>query len=382
MKVALIIERIDTALGGGERSVSELADALRQKGVDVTILAAKGGVTSENIKYLCSDISSKRICLSVFAKKIKAHLKENNYDIVHSALPLDVADIYQPRGGSYLEAMIRNADSYESRFVSSLKKITHFTNLRRREMIKAEKKICLNCPNIKIAVLSGYVKKQFIDHYDIDESRVALIANGVALKKVPGADDVNDIRAKWFGDLGIKNGRILFFAANNFRLKGLASLIKAMAMVDGISLVVAGSGKSVKYIQLAKKLNVAGRILFTGPLGDITPAIYAADIAVLPTYYDPCSRFILEGLAAEKPVITTKYNGAAEMFSDGRHGRIISQPDDVNSLAEAIAFCLITDNAEKIAKAIANDGLRDKISIDRHARQMIRLYDEMIRIRS
>jgi len=242
MKVAIIIERMDTALGGAERSVSQLADALREKGVDVTILTAKGDVESENVKQLCGNIGGKRISLSTFSQAIKFHLKENKYDIVHSTLPVDVADIYQPRGGSYLEAMLRNADSYGSGFVSSLKKMTHFTNLRRLEMIKAEKRICCNFSNIKIAALSEYVKKQFIAHYNIDESRIAMIANGVALKTAVNADDVSDIRAKWCDDFGIENGAVLLFAANNFRLKGLGSLIKAIARVDGAYLVVAGSG--------------------------------------------------------------------------------------------------------------------------------------------
>lgn len=382
MKVALIIERTDTALGGAERSISQLADALISQGVDVTILAAKGDARSENVKFLCGDTAGKRISLSIFSRAIKAHLKENNYDIIHSTLPIETADIYQPRGGSYLEAMIRNADSYESSFVSSFKKITHFTNLRRLEMIRAEKMICRNFPNIKIAALSEYVKQHFITHYNIDESRVAVIANGVALKTHPNEDEVSALRAKWCDLMGVKNGPILLFAANNFRLKGLGPLIKAMTLIDGVCLVVAGSDRGVKYIQLAKKLNVANRILFTGAIGDITPAIAAADVAVLPTYYDPCSRFILEGLAAGKPVITTRYNGAAEQFSDEKHGRILAQPDDVKRLAEAIDFCTDQNNAENIAKAIAQDALAGKISIDRHVREMIKLYEEIIQTRS
>lgn len=377
MKVAIIIERTDTALGGAERSVSQLADALIDSGVDVTILAAKGSRQSENVKYLCADTAAKRISLSVFSRAIKAHLNENKYDIIHSTLPLDVADIYQPRGGSYLEAMIRNADSYESSFVSSFKKMTHFTNRRRFEMIKAEKRICCECPNIKIAALSEYVKQQFITHYNIDESRIAMIANGVALKTPPNADEVSSLRDKWCDILGTKNGPILLFAANNFRLKGLASLIKAMALTDEPYLVVAGSGKPDKYLKLAEKLKVAPRILFAGSISDITPAIAASDVAILPTYYDPCSRFILEGLAAKKPVITTSCNGAAEMFTDGTHGKIISQPDDIKGLTEAIAFCTNPDNAENMSKAIAQDRLRDKISIDRHVREMTHLYENI-----
>jgi hypothetical protein len=137
IKTAIIIERVNVALGGAERSISELARQLATAGVDVTILAAKGDYQSQNTKVLCNDYPGKRTPLNVFAKALKQHLGQNDYDIIHSTLPFDFADIYQPRGGSYLEAMIRNADSYENAFVRFFKKATHFTNLKRYAMVKA-----------------------------------------------------------------------------------------------------------------------------------------------------------------------------------------------------------------------------------------------------
>ena len=378
IKVALIIERADTELGGAERSIAQLAAALAKKGADVTILAAKANTDSPNVKQLCSDITSKRIPLSVFANKLKQHLQQNSYDIIHSTLPLDFADIYQPRGGSYIEAMLRNADSWPKPIVARFKKLTHFTNFRRAGLIKAEKTLCLNCPTITIAALSEYVRQQFLTHYNIDSKRVVTIANGIAIND-PTLQTASGIRDKFPSD-----AKILLFAANNFRLKGLTPLIKTLAAIDKtppVCLVVAGSDKPDKYRRLAESLNIAERITFAGKVSEITAAITESDTVILPTYYDPCSRFILEGLAAAKPVITTKFNGAAEIFTDRTHGRIIDHPDDITSLTEAIIFCTDPDNADNISKAIVEDNLKDNISIDRHVQQLMELYEQIIKDR-
>ena len=377
IKVALIIERTDTDLGGAEISTSQLAAALTKSGVDVTVLAAKANADLPNVKQLCGDITGKRIALSVFANAIKQHLQQNACDIVHSTLPLDFADIYQPRGGSYLEAMLRNADSWPGPVVARFKKLTHFTNFRRTGLIRAEKNLCLNCPGITIAALSEYVKHQFLAHYKIDSERVVTIANGIALNDTADTRMVSGIRDKF-----PENARVLLFAANNFRLKGLTPLIKALAAIDKtppVCLVVAGGDNPMKYRRLAENLNVADRIDFAGKISEMTAAVAASDAVILPTYYDPCSRFILEGLAAAKPVITTKFNGAAEVFADRIHGRVIDRPDDIESLAEAIGFCTDPAGADNISKAIVRDNLRDKISIDRHVRQLTELYERIIK---
>src|SRR4030043_1006868 len=97
MKVAIIIERADINLGGAERSVFELAEAISKTGIEVDILAAKGYRETKNIHILCGDNQSKRTGYFTFAKAIKRHLSENRYDLIHSVLPFTFADIYQPR---------------------------------------------------------------------------------------------------------------------------------------------------------------------------------------------------------------------------------------------------------------------------------------------
>jgi glycosyltransferase involved in cell wall biosynthesis len=83
-------------------------------------------------------------------------------------------------------------------------------------------------------------------------------------------------------------------------------------------------------------------------------------------------------LAVAKPVITTRYNGAAELFVNNRHGIVIDSPENIEALAEAMSFYADPANVEQAANAIVEDNLREKISIGRHAKQMVELYQSIL----
>ncbi len=387
MKVAIIIERYDISLGGAEWLVFELASALSQLGIDVDILAAQGDSNAVNVHILYPAGHSKRISLASFAKLISNYIGRNHYDIIHSAIPLTFADVYQPPGGSFAEAIIRNAASYRNKLLFSYKKATAFTNWRRTEMLWAEKKLCRDPNGPIIAALSNYVKDQFINHYNLDSERIALVPNGVKVDNEVDAGIAEKLKSQIFQQLEIEssaNPVFFLFGANNFRLKGLNVLMQALALLDKSQtprspyLIVAGSGKINKFRSLAEKMNLGKKIVFLGHLPNIQNVMSISDVAVLPTFYDPCSRYILEALAACKPVITTKFNGASDFFVNNRHGKVIDNPENVNALAEAIRYFIDTKNIENASQAIIEDNLKENISIGRAAGQLIDVFESIL----
>jgi len=387
MKVAIIIERYDISLGGAEWLVYELASALCKLGVDVDILAAQGNSSAANVRILCPEGQRKRISLASFAKLISNYLGTNRYDIVHSLIPLTFADVYQPPGGSFAETIIRNAASYRNSFISSYKKATAFTNLRRTEMLWAEKKLCRDPNGPVIAALSNYVKEQFINHYNLQNERIALVPNGVKVENEVDTEIADKLKKEIFQQLAIEspaNPVFFLFGANNFRLKGLGVLTEAMKLLENSQipripyLIVAGGGKINKYRSLAEKLNVNKKIAFLGHLPHIQNTLSISDVAVLPTFFDPCSRFILEALAACKPVITTKFNGASDFFVNKRHGKVLDTPENIDALAQAIRYFTETKNIKNASKAIIEDNLKENISIDRAARQLLDVYESIL----
>jgi glycosyltransferase involved in cell wall biosynthesis len=381
--VALIIERTITALGGAERSIAELAEELARQGIDVHILAAAGR-PAENTAILCSGNPRKRTSFYTFEKALRQHLSKNHYDIIHSTLPFDFADIYQPRGGSYKEAMLQNTASFSSPAVRRWKRYTHVLNFRRTAFLNAEKKLCSTGHKTVIAALSDYVRQHFISHYGLTDQRIVTIANGVNTAHLVNTSYADLFRRQILSSLspGIQDKAVLFlFAANNFRLKGLRELILAWAgtIKNDLSvpavLVIAGSDKPALYQKLARVKGMDSHIVFCGPQKDAFSALSACDAAILPSWYDPCSRFILEALALAKPVVTTQFNGACEQYQANRHGFVLDNPASIEAMSNAIRALCHSQTRIDFATAIRQDDLKEKISITRHVGQLLKVYD-------
>jgi UDP-glucose:(heptosyl)LPS alpha-1,3-glucosyltransferase len=310
--------------------------------------------------------------------------------MIHSILPFDFVDVYQPRDGAYVESALRKAASFSNRFVQSFKKATFLLNLRRAALIRAERQLADKPDGPIVAAISNYVAEQFRRHYDLNDNRIAVIPNGVKTGEPPDKNRVNRFREQILAGLGLKetDHPVLFlFAGHNFKRKGLDCLIRAMQPVSiqpagrQAFLVVAGADKSAGYLRLAGKLNVRQRVLFLGKVSNIADAIAATDVAVLPTFYDPCSRFILEALAAGKPVITTRFNGAVDFFTDNRHGKVVDKPDNVAALADALMYFTNLANIQKASQAIIADKIKENVSVTRLATQLKGLYEGILKNR-
>ena len=389
-RVALIIERADIALGGAERSMFEVAEALSALGLRVDLLAAKGVSDADNVHVLCGDFPGKRVPLSVFGNAVQHHLARSDYDVVHSVLPFEFADLYQPRGGTYAESALRSAASYSNPLVRCWKRATASTNLRRSTLLRAERRLCHGSEGPLIGALSHYVADQFREHYATDPKRIVLTLNGVNVGPQIDPEAASSTRRRFtdhFGTKGIEEPILFLFAAHNFRLKGLRPLIQALQAACGtrterpVGLIVAGANRNDDYLKLSKHLGVEEHVLFLGSVGQIRDLLPAIDVGVLPTFYDPSSRFILEALAAGRPVITTRFNGAIDHFTNNRHGIAIDAPDNISALANAIGHFTNNTNLQKASQAIREDDLVSKVSIRRVAREIHRLHQSIIKAR-
>lgn len=380
--MALIIERTEVSLGGAERSIRELTEALRRRGLRVTLLAATGQ-RDEGTIPLCGS-GSGRVSFARFEKALARHFADHDYDIVHSTLPFSFCDVYQPRGGSYREAMLRNAASYRRPKIRTWKRWTGWLNWRRASLLRAERLLCRRCEGTILAALSEYVREQFVRHYSVPEERIAVIPNGVQLADPVKTELIEEFRGRIRTETKVAEGEdpaIYLFAANNFRLKGLGPLLEAMKLASSwpsarpVVTVVAGSGPAGAYLQRARRMGIAERIVFLGSARDLRTAIAGCDTAILPTYYDPASRFVLEALAAGRPVITTRFNGAAERIEHQRHGIVLRDPEDIETMATALVRLSHPDLVRRMSSAILQDHLPESVSIDRHAERLAILYD-------
>ena len=79
-------------------------------------------------------------------------------------------------------------------------------------------------------------------------------------------------------------------------------------------LIIGKEKKQKQYEQLAIKLNLSQNTLFLGAQTEVSRFYAASDIFLFPTIYEPCSNATLEAASFENAILTTKQNGAGELF--------------------------------------------------------------------
>ncbi|HOO17298.1 MAG: glycosyltransferase family 4 protein [Phycisphaerae bacterium] len=393
MKVALIQETIEAARGGAETSTRQMASHLAALGLEVTVVCAAGarqGALSapfeeDEVSYrpLPARGVSRTLRSQRFLRAAAGFCRTSQFDIVHAITPCAVADVYQPRGGTLPETVRRSTAMVRRPLLRRLRHLGKLMNMRQRWLCAVERRLLAPGSEVHVAALSEYVRRQVLTDYSVVPQRVHLIFNGVEVAALEEPERAAH-RAAVRTQLGIpEHAALVLFVAHNFRLKGLRELIQAGALdrEDGPRWLLAVVGRDApgQYLRLASRLGIADRVRFLGSQTDLRPWYAAADVLAHPTWYDPCSRVVLEALSLGLPVVTTRWNGAAEVLEPGKHGAVIETPADTAALAAAIAEAL--DPAVRCACRADAPRLRALVSMERHARQLLALYEEILAAR-
>jgi len=163
---------------------------------------------------------------------------------------------------------------------------------------------------------------------------------------------------------------------HNYKLKGLEPLLHAIAAMPEMpfQLLICGSAHYERFARQAERLGIADRVKFLGFVADVRRCFFAADFLVHPTFYDPCSLVVLEALACGLPVITSRYNGAAELLKPPRDGFVIDNPHDDEQLADYME--LLRDPARRAACSQAARRTAQQWTFDAHYRKLLAVLEE------
>lgn len=391
MRVALIAEQVDVRRGGAETSTVQMAEALRAAGVDVTFVLAESARTAQTTAAttewpqirVAAAGATKAARTRAFLDGVERLLCERRFDISHALVPVRGCSIYQPRGGLIPETVERTLAVTPAGWRRSLKGWFRRLNHRQRMLARREMEVLSAPDGPVVACVSQYVARQ-IEQWAprIPRKRIAIVFNGVAIAPLTGAERERRraaLRLTW----GVApETPLLGFLAHNYRLKGLRELLVALAQLAretsdaaarvSPALMVVGRGSIGPWRRLASRFGVADQVHFVGALEDPRDLLAAIDALVHPTWYDPCSRVVLESLALGVPVLTTRWNGAAEIMREGTHGFVVDSPRDAAVLAAGIARVLHPEVAQACRDA-ANQ-TRPFISMEQHAAGLLDAY--------
>jgi len=382
VKIGVVIERLEAWRGGAETSTLELCRLLVERGHEVHVITTTNCQSLPNIIFHTLKhsalIPSRRV--ANFARRAALFIPSQSFDVVLAISLLPEADVYQPRGGLLAETLARNVYTHKSASRRLLKRALMAINVKQRSMLDLERRV-FRPDGPLIACVSNYVARQCEEYYDATPPRTRVIFNGVH-PRVPEAEEWNGMRVHLRKELELQDDDLLLlFLAHNFRLKGLYPLLETASRLvvggfTGFHLLVVGRDNVVPFQKHIESLGLQRFVTFMGPTQRATAFYAACDVCVHPTYYDPCSRVVLESLYHGIPVITTSFNGAAEAMQDGREGFVIQSPEDIGMWARRITDLSSAELRRKMSENAVK--LREQISMKRHVAELDSLFHEIV----
>jgi UDP-glucose:(heptosyl)LPS alpha-1,3-glucosyltransferase len=340
MKIGLQIERFDPQAGGAEAYTCELTRRLLDQGHAVHLITRSWMLLPAGVQVHAVPAGGflRWGRDRSFARNADALAATQDLDVVLSMGKTFAMDVLQPHGGTVRGSQQQNLALIASPLYRTLKALFNRISPKHVAARRRETRQYARRPLSHLVAISQMVARDMRRFYNVPENRLHLVYNGVDLLRFH-PQRLAALRSAARRHLGIgTDQRVFALIAHNFKLKGVAQLIEAAAIVNSskkdFRVLIAGKGKARCYQTLARKLGCAERIVFAGAVEQIENIYAAADVYVHPTWYDPCSLVVLEALACGLPVITSRFNGAGEIIAAGREGFLVDTPRDIECLAE------------------------------------------------
>jgi len=341
MKFATAILDFSRRRGGAERYVVDLCTRMAKEGHEVHVYAEHWeeegqGIHLHRVKTLSFP---KSLRLLSFAIKATREMKKGDYDVTLGVGNTLEANVLQPHGGVHRAWFWRSLRAYNNPIMWTMKYLGRVLSFKQWVSGWIENAPYRGKTLPRIIAISDMVKQDIIRWYKIPEEKITIVYNGVDIERFhPRNRQFRDEVRKRHG---IGEEFVILFVSNNFRMKGLGFLIKALVHLkkEGhlpCKLLILGRDRRDSYLRLAKRMGVFKQIVFAGSTDEPEKYYGAADLLVHPTFYDACSLTVLEALASGLPVITTSSNGASGVMAQSLDWLIISDPRDEKKIGQKI----------------------------------------------
>ena len=236
----------------------------------------------------------------------------------------------------------------------------------------------------RVITCSHYMRGHVADIFELDESRVTVIPNGIDPLDLQPVDDLEQLRAEFAApdeQLVLLVGRLVYEKGFQLALEALPPIIER---VGNVRFLVAGSGTHEEELkEQAEQLGLMEHGTFMGWIGDdVLHSLYRiADLCVVPSLYEPFGLVALEAMASGCPCIVADTGGLREVVPAGEKVGLRFNGGDPEHLGVMIERMLTDDELRERLIAEASEHV---LSFDWAdvARQTSRLYGETIAARS
>jgi len=189
--------------------------------------------------------------------------------------------------------------------------------------------------------------------------RVAVVYNGIEVERYDPALPGGPFRARHglppAGPLVGMVGRLRPWKGQERFLRAMArvaeSLPEARFAVVGGAILGPDDGYPARLQRLAGELGLGERVIFTGHLADVRPALAAMDLLVHPGDPEPFGRVVVEAMAMARPVVACAHGALPEIVLPGETGLLVPPGDEAALAAAVLALLHDPEQRQRMGQA-------------------------------
>jgi D-inositol-3-phosphate glycosyltransferase len=325
--------------GGMSVYVRELAQELGNRGHLVDIYTRLNGSRQKQLVHLYENVRLVHLKagkngemnklalyghLDEFFRELESFRTRESihYDLVHSHYWLSA------RVGKWAQERWEVPHVFMFHTISAVKNSTVGSEREPGLRTATEKHLARNCDRLLVATKNE--RSHLIRHYGASPETIGVVPCGVNLDLFRPGD-----RAKAREKLGFsRDESIVLFVGRFAPLKGIDRLMEAACYLQHHQrlrlVIVGGDGSNAPEFQglkeLSRNLGIQDGVTFVGRIAqDKLPPYYnAADVLVVPSYYESFGLVALEALASGTPVVATKVGAMESILREGVTGHVVS----------------------------------------------------------
>jgi glycosyltransferase involved in cell wall biosynthesis len=343
-------------IGGGERHLADLANALVKRGHDVfaalcpasPVRALLSSLRPENI----FELPMRNSLNLATAMKLSRFVRASDIEIVHAHVARDYPLAALATGRSSARLVL-------TRHVLFPLHRIHKLTLRRTACVIA---------------VSQAVAESMYSPSIFEAKKIVTIHNGIDFSRF------TNVTARAAAHQKLRIGT----AGHLAPIKGQEDFVRAAALIiqnhPDTEFIIAGEDKSparenrIALEKLIHELGLDENVKLVGWVDDVPALLATLDLFVSSALSEPFGLAIVEAMAAGVPVVATASEGAREIINDHRSGRL-TPIGDVASLARALDE-LLNDETERHRLAQnAQAAARERFSLERMVEGVEEVYE-------
>ena len=350
LRIAVLTRNFSPTAGGAERYAIAMVEQLASRH-DIKVFAQTIEHSWPNVKYhiIGPRLKRPRWLNQLWFAALTWWATRRGFDVVHSHENTWHGNVQT------VHVMPVRFNLFKDQFKKTklqrlLNVLNILSSLRLMSYLVLEYLRFLPRPGRQVIATSQMLRDVLAECYPAAAGMTSVVTPGIDL---PPVEQSPAGRAESRRSLGLpQQGLCLLFVGNDFKKKGLESLIAALTLLpDKVFLTVVGDvGQSDPFKQQASTAGLSHRMFFLGSLMDMTLAYKSASCLVHPTREDTFAMVVLEAMAFGLPVIVSnaKYCGIAALLTNQSNALLLSDPDDASEIAKYISRILIGDTSVKV----------------------------------